>query len=177
MSPGRALPSIDGSLERLDGTSVSLRQLTGKRGTVVIFWSNRCPWIDRYEERVQNLVSEFQDRGIRFVLVNGNSATQHPGEGLEPSRKRSRKRNYAATYVRDSTAALARALGARFTPEVFVFNGEGTLAYTGAIDDSPSGAEQAEETYLRRVVEALLEGRESPVSQKKPYGCMMKYAE
>lgn len=177
MKPGRSLPSVDESLERLDGTSVSLRQLTGKRGTVFIFWSNRCPWIDRYEDRVRTLVSDYQDEGIRFVLVNANSATRYPSEGLEPSRERSQKRNYTATYVRDPTAALAEALGAQLTPQVFVFNGEGTLVYTGAIDDSPSGAEQVEEPYLRQAVEALIGGRESPVSQKKPYGCTLKFPE
>lgn len=175
LQPGRSVPSVDESLQRLDGTSVSFQQLMGTRGTVVIFWSNRCPWIDRYEERVQKLASEFQAQGIRFVLVNANSTTDRPGEGLEPSRERSDERNYSATYVRDPTAALARVLGAGVTPQAFVFDPEGTLVYTGAIDDSPSGAEQAEEAYLRQAVEALVEGTESPVSQQKPYGCTLKY--
>lgn len=173
---GSELPSVEG-LQRVDGTSIAVGQLVGSGGTVFLFWSNRCPWVDRYEGRVQSLVSEFQGEGIRFILVNANDADAFPSEGRRASLKHARERDYRATYVRDTSAVFARALGAAVTPEAFVFDRDGTLVYRGAIDDSPSGASRLEESYLREVVEALSARDESPLSRQKAYGCTVKAQE
>jgi thiol-disulfide isomerase/thioredoxin len=171
------LPSTENVLERLDGTRVSPKALLGSNGTVFLFWSNECPWVERYENRVRALASDFQGRGIEVVLVNANDVEAQPNESREASRSRAREKRYEATYVRDPTANFARALGARRTPHAFLFDAAERLVYVGSIDDSPSGAGSENTPYLRHAIEAVLEGEEVPASQEKAFGCTLKYPE
>lgn len=177
LSPGASLPSTSDSLERLDGTQVTPRALLGSNGTVFLFWSNECPWVQRYEQRVRTLVSEFQERGIQFVLVNANDAEVQPNDSREASRAHVQENPYEASYVRDPTASFARALGATRTPHAFLFDGEERLAYVGGIDDNPSGASQVDTSYLRRAIQAVLEGEDVPDEQESAFGCTLKYPE
>lgn len=176
LSPGASLPSTP-SLQRLDGTSVSPDALLGPTGTVFIFWSNECPWVQRYESRVRDLVSDFQEQGVRFVLVNANDAEAHPQESLEASRSHVQEKSYGATYVRDPTGDFARALGATRTPHAYVFDGGGTLVYVGAIDDGPSGPSRVETSYLREAVRAEVAGTGGSTQSQKAFGCTLKYPE
>lgn len=161
------------TLERVDGTTVQLANAAGAAGTVVIFWSNQCPWVDRYDGRVQDLIDRFQGEGIAFVLVNANDATAFPQESMDVSREQADR--YDATYVRDDDASLARVLGASRTPHVFVYDADRTLVYTGAIDDSPSDAGSVSETYLADALAALTGGGAVPVAQTEAFGCTIKF--
>ena len=177
LPPGSAFPSVDASLQRVNGSSTTVDELMGSSATVIVFWSNDCPWVDKYDSRVQNLVSEFQDAGVSFVLVNSNDASGASRESLQASQKRAEKEGYQAAYVRDAGASLARALGATRTPHVFVFDNTQTLVYEGAIDDSPGDPKRVEEAYLKTAIGALVEGEEVSVPETKAFGCTLKYPE
>jgi len=172
MPLGSEMPSA--TLQRVDGTSIQLQRVVGKTGTVLIFWSNQCPWVDRYEDRVQQLVNRFQSQGFQFILVNSNDATAFPQESLEASRQRASQSGYKAVYARDPGSTLARALGASRTPHVFVFDVDRTLVYVGTIDDSPSDPGNVTKTYLADALTALGEGQEISVPKTKAFGCTIK---
>jgi hypothetical protein len=172
MPLGSSMPTA--TLQRVDGTTVQLNNVTGQTGT--LFWSNQCPWVDRYEDRVTEIVQRFQPQSIQFMLVNSNDASAFPQESLQASRERADARGYQAMYVRDEGSALARSLGATRTPHVFVFDADQTLVYTGTIDDSPSGPEGVTKSYLADALEALASGGEVPVPQTKAFGCTIKFA-
>jgi thiol-disulfide isomerase/thioredoxin len=175
LAPGASLPATDTPLRHVDGRTVTLKQLTGATGTVLLFWSNRCPWVDKYEGRIQDLVAEFGDAGIRFVRINANDDADWPSESLGASKTRADRRDYAAPYVRDPAASLARTLGATRTPHAFVFDGEGTLVYVGAVDDSPGDPGRVSSAYLRNALRALVNDAAPPVSKTKAFGCTLKY--
>lgn len=175
LSVGSSLPSGTVQLQQLDGSSVSVRSLLGEGGTAFVFWSNQCPWTDRYEERIQRLAANVRNAGIQFVLVNANAGANTSAESLEQSRQHANRRGYEIPYVRDANARFARALGASRTPHVFLFDGQGTLVYKGAFDDSPSGSDRANNPYLRNALEALLDGERPDVADTEPFGCTLKY--
>jgi len=164
------------TLQQVDGSTVPLSAVAGETGTVLLFWSNQCPWVDRYEERVMDLVERFQSQTIQFVLVNANDASAFPQESLDASQERANERGYQAVYVRDPGSSLARALGATRTPHAFVFDADETLVYTGTIDDSPSGTDGVTKTYLADALEALTGGGDVPVPRTKAFGCTIKFA-
>ena len=67
------------------------------------------------------------------------------------------------------------ALGARFTPEVFVFDRERKLRYHGRIDDNHRDESRVTSRDLRAALDALLAGREPPVAQTAAFGCSVKW--
>ncbi len=155
--------------------SVSTTALRGEQATAVLFWSNQCLWIDRYEERVLTLHTTFAERGVRFVLVNANDADAFADEGRSASAEQAQ--SYGdLRYVRDENAAFARQLGAERTPHAFLFDAEGTLVYRGAIDDSPGSPNDVATAYLREAIQATLNGEPVPEPDTRPFGCMLKPA-
>jgi len=167
---GSSMPSA--TLQQTDGTSLQLPSAAGEAGTAILFWSNQCPWVERYEERVVALIDRFQQQGVRFLLVNANDASAFPQESMETMQERASR--YPASYVRDDSAQLAQALGATRTPHAFVFDADATLVYTGTIDDSPSGTAGVTTTYLADALSAIVGGGEVPTPQTKAFGCTIK---
>lgn len=171
LSPGDPLPVANKPLPRAEGGTATLASLAGRTGTVVIFWSNQCPWTERYEERLFAIHRQYADEGISFVLINSNNATAFPEESLEAMAEA----NYDMPYLRDKGGEVAKAFGAERTPHVFVFDAERTLVYSGAIDDSAVDPSAVEETYLADVLSALVQGQPVPVKQTEAFGCMIRF--
>ncbi|ACY48788.1 thioredoxin family protein [Rhodothermus marinus] len=168
------LPLADRPMPSTDGQQVTLAQLRGARGLVIVFWSNRCPWVDRYEARLKELADAYEAQGIAFVLVNANDPEAFPQESLEASRQQVQRKGYPMPYLKDEEAALARALGASRTPEVFVFDARNRLVYRGAIDDSPGDASNVQQAYLKAALEALLQGKAPETTETGAFGCLIR---
>ncbi len=172
---GAKMPMMEHTLSGLDGQRTALADTLGAQGTVIIFWSNTCPWTKNYEKRVRTLAEQAAESGIRFVLVNANDPRAFPRETPPEARKRTVARAPGVAYLFDEGSALARAFGATRTPEVFVFDADTTLVYSGAIDDSPRSEKNVERAYLSEVLEALRSGKLAEVGRTKPFGCLIKY--
>lgn len=168
---GDSMPEAGMALEDASGSSTSLAAAEGNVGTVVIFWSNASPWTDRYEPRVLSLAEEFEEQGVGFVLVNSND----PGAYPEESASAMRDRDYPVPYLVDEGSALAEAFGATRTPHVFVFDDARELIYKGAIDDSPTDPDRADDNYLREALEALVEGGAPATAETRAFGSTIKF--
>ena len=174
LATGESLPAAEQALPLAGGGSAAFGSLTGSAGTVVIFWSNQCPWVDSYRGRITGAASEFAGEGITFILVNSNDATAFPQESREVSRARAAALGSDLTYVMDPGSRVARAFGAVRTPHVFVFDDGNALVYQGTIDDSPGDPSSVERTYLRDVLSALVHGRAAPLASTEAFGCTIK---
>jgi len=167
---GSSLPEADLSVETVDGTT-TIGDLLGSTGTVFIFWSNQCPWIDKYRDRVVSLHEQYSDQGIAFVAVNANDASAFPKEAPAESASQ----NLPMPYVVAGAVPFAQAVGASRTPHVFVFDGGQSLVYAGTIDDSPGDPGNVQNTYLSDVLEQLTGGGDVSVPKTKAFGCTIKY--
>ena len=172
---GSALPMADASVTLVDGSQSTLSALTGSQGTVLVFWSNQCPWVDKYEQRIKDLEQTYGDQGIRFVLVNSNDPAAFPQENQTASQERSRASGYRSPYVLDPTASLAKALGASRAPHVYVFDSARQLVYVGTIDDSPGDPANVQKNYLSDAINSIVSGQPVSVAKTKAFGCTIKY--
>lgn len=175
---GSALPAADGSFANVQGGQTSLGALTGDQGTVVVFWSNQCPWVERYQGRLATLAQEFGSRGFSFVLVNSNDASAYPQEAAAAGAERFRSAGFpgAVAYLSDPTSQLAGAFGAERTPHVYVFDGNQALVYVGTIDDSPGDPSSVSGEFLRDALSSVAGGSNIAVPRTKAFGCTIKPA-
>jgi thiol-disulfide isomerase/thioredoxin len=169
---GTTMPMADQALPQASGSQASLSGLAGSAGTVVLFWSNQCPWTDKYEGRMEALYDEYNPQGISFVLVNSNDASAFPQESAQSSAEQ----GHPMPYLMDKSSALANAFGASRAPHVFVFDADQSLVYVGTIDDSPGDPGNVQNTYLADALAALVGGEAIPVAKTKAFGCTIKYA-
>jgi hypothetical protein len=161
-------------LNATDGTTTTLADLTGRVGTVVVFYCNHCLWVEKYEDRLLDLAERYNRSGIAFILVNANDPATFPLDSFARSRERVLERHYEIAYLMDPDAVLAEALGAERTPQVYVFDAEHHLVYVGAIDDAPQDPRTVKHPYLNDALKALVSGRKIAVPVTKPFGCSIR---
>src|SRR5690606_22028731 len=58
------------TLSNLDGQSVSLANVAGSRGTILLFTSNSCPFAKLYDARIIQIQDVYGDMGYPVVLIN-----------------------------------------------------------------------------------------------------------
>lgn len=167
-----ACPDFD--LPGTDGKHHTLGGLQGKL-VVVVVSCNHCPYVIAYEERLVALAKEYAPRGVEFVAVNANDATRYPDDGMQPMKARAKERGFPFPYVRDDSQAFVRALGARFTPEVYVFDEARKLRYHGRIDDNHRDVGRVTSHDLKNALDALLGGKDVAVAQTTAFGCSVKW--
>ncbi len=160
---GTLLPDL--TVTYMQGGATTLHALAGTRGTVLIFWSNACSWIEQYEARVMNAANSAT--GVNVVLINANDTVAFPQEARPGKR-------YSVPYVRDAGAQVARTLGAVRTPHVFAFDAGRKLVYAGGIDDAPADPAAVQVTWLMDTVAQLSSGASVTPQSTRAFGCRIK---
>ena len=168
---GEAIPRPDMAVSTAAGSTSALADATGAAGLVVIFWSNTCPWGDRYAARIADLAATYGPAGFGIVLVNAKGRSGVAADGAEASRAELAENNLPVPYFLDPDGALTDAFGARNAPHAFLFGPSRTLLYHGAIDDSPSSADRAERRYLREAMDLSIAGLPVEVQRTQAFGC------
>jgi peroxiredoxin len=159
----------------LDGKLVSIADVAGKAGTLVIFTCTHCPVARGWERRITELGNAYAKRGVGVILINANDPAKYPEDGFAEMQARVKSLGLQVPYVVDETSNVARAFGASVTPEAFLFDRGGKLAYHGTIDDNHKDPDQVGKRYLKDALEAVVGGKPPAVSETKGIGCGIKF--
>jgi peroxiredoxin len=167
-APGFALPDTE-------GREHSLTAADGAPATVVVFTCNHCPYALAWHERILGVARDYADQGVRFLAVNPNDAERYPADSYEAMKRRVREEGgWPLPYLRDESQEVARAFGAKTTPDVFVLDGELRLRYRGAPDaDYRDQSQNA--AWLREALDEVLAGQSPKRPETKPVGCSVKW--
>lgn len=171
LSIGDPAPARGTKMPSVDGRELAVADVAGEKGTLVVFTCNQCPYAKAWEGRIVALGNAYAKSGIGVIAINPNDPTVAPDEGFDAMVTRAGERGYDFPYVVDSTSGLARAFGATKTPEVFLFDAAGRLAYHGAIDDESENPHAVESPYLKNALDAVLEGKPAAPAETKALGC------
>ena len=167
--------AVDFNLLGTDGKNYSLSSFSDSKLLAVIFSCNHCPYVLAWEKRIIDLQNEFKDKGVSFVLICSNDAVNYPADSFEMMKERAVKKNYPFKYIHDETQEVAKAYGAKRTPEIFLFDSDRKLSYHGAFDDNYEQPSNVREHYLRDAIGAALENKPVPKSGTQPVGCSIKW--
>jgi len=175
LSIGDSVPMKDYMMKSVNGSEVSIADVAGKNGALVIFTCNTCPWVQAWESRIAAIGKAAEEKGIGVILVNSNDPGKSAGDGFEHMKKRAREVGYTVPYTVDKGSKLAKTFGATRTPEAFLFDAEGKLRYHGTIDDNAQEPKNVEAQYLRDAVNAVAGGEKVPERKTKALGCSIKW--
>jgi peroxiredoxin len=157
------------------GKEVSIEKVTGKKGTLVVFTCNQCPYAKAWEERIVELGNTYSKKGVGVLLVNSNNPGVSSKDAPELTKARAKERGMQFAYALDTQSQLARAFGATKTPESFLFDKDGKLIYHGTIDDNHEDASKVQKRYLKDALEAVTAGKAPAVQETKSLGCTIKF--
>ena len=163
----------DFELEDTEGASHSF-QAQGEQPTAIVFTCNHCPYALAWHDRILDVARDYAPRA-RVLLISPNDAQRYPRDSYEAMQQRVRADGgWPAPYLYDETQEVARAYGAKTTPDVFVVDSGGTLRYRGAPDaDYDDPGQNAE--WLRGALDAVLNGADPEPAETKPVGCSIKW--
>ena len=174
-APDFALPDLDGKVHRLS-------DLKGK--VVVLEWFNPgCPFVVASHTRgsLVDAAARAGKDGVVWLAVN-SGAPGKQGHGAAANREAARRWGMSHPILLDESGATGKAYGATNTPHLFVVAKDGTLAYRGAVDNSPDGERGAPrggvlEEYVTAALADLAAGRPVRTAETKAYGCGVKYGD
>lgn len=168
VAPGAAMP--DFSLPDFTGETHTLSQYRG-RLVVLIFASHKCPFSAGADAQIAALAEQYREQEVTFLAIDS-----HYDTAPEELAAYAASRHLPYPILKDTGNQYADKVGAKRTPEIFIVDREGRLAYHGAFDsrrfpDAPGG-----QTYTADALRALLEGNSVPVQETRAWGCTIKRA-
>jgi peroxiredoxin len=176
---GKAAP--DFTATDINGKTVKLSDYKGKI-VVLESYNSDCPFCNNHYKTgaMQGLQSDLAAKGVVWLIVNSVNP-KHPSYRTPEQAKKEMvdKKIIATAWIDDSSGAVGNLYGMKTTPDMFVIDQNGVLVYAGAIDNKPDPVHDPKtaRNYVREAVEALLAGKPIEISQTKPYGCSVKYAD
>lgn len=154
----------------------SLSSLKGKKGTVIVFSCNHCPFVHHIEDQLIALAHLYQASGIEFVVINANDSEAYPQDAPEHMIQRAKDKAYPFPYLFDDTQDTARVYQAACTPDFYLFDPNNRLVYRGQMDDSrPGNNVPVTGESLVLAMDALLEGKAIDSHQQPSLGCNIKW--
>ena len=178
---GTKAPLSSLKMKDVSGSKVSIEDVKGEKGVLVIFTCNSCPFVvggetsgEGWETRYNGLKGACDKLNIGMILVNSNEAKRDGDDSFEKMQERAKAKSYTAKYVVDSNHKLADAFGAKTTPHVFLFDKDLKLVYKGAIDDNNTDQKEVKERWLLSAISNMATGNKIDPSTTRNRGCSIK---
>ena len=158
------------------GRPVGADDLRGKPGALVMFICNHCPYVVHVRAALVREAHAALELGLGVVAINANSVRTHPQDGPDAMRTLAVAETWRFPFVFDATQDVARAFGAACTPDLYVFDRAGRLAYHGQLDDArPGNGAPITGADLHAAIAAVAAGRPAAARQTPSIGCGIKW--
>jgi peroxiredoxin len=162
--------------DTVSGRSLSLDQLKGGKGTVVMFICNHCPFVKHINAGLVQAARDYRPRGVAFVAISANDVANYPDDSPERMKATAQQLGYPFPYLYDETQAVAKAYQAACTPDLYLFDAGLACVYRGQFDDArPGNGAPVDGKDLRAAIDALLSGKPVSPAQKPSVGCNIKW--
>jgi thiol-disulfide isomerase/thioredoxin len=168
--PDFALPNA------VDGKTVSSGDFAGKRALLVMFICNHCPFVKHVKDQLTRLGEDYVPQDVGIVAINSNDVGKYPDDGPDHMKQLALAEGWQFPFLFDETQGVAQAFKAACTPDFFLFDGDGRLAYRGQLDGSRPGNEvPVTGSDLRAALDVVLSGEQVPAGQVPSLGCNIKW--
>lgn len=170
--------AIDFNLKGVDQQQWTLDKCLGKRGLLVFFISNHCPYVKAIRKKLVRDARELMELGINSVAIMPNDTVAYPDDSFENMLRISNEFKFPFPYLLDETQEVARSYGAVCTPDFFGYNADLELQYRGRLD--AAGPKSDDDSQTRELFEAMKKVAETgrgPEHQIPSMGCSIKWRE
>jgi thiol-disulfide isomerase/thioredoxin len=170
---GTSVPAFE--LTALDDRIVSPESFPPGRPLLVMFLSNHCPYVRHIERELGSLVSEYADV-LDAVAICSNDVENYPDDGPAGLTEQAHRAGFTFPYLLDDTQQVALAYQAACTPDFFLYDTAGKLAYRGEFDSSrPRNDAPVTGQALRAALARVLAGEPVDEPQMPSLGCGIKW--
>ena len=164
------------NLQSIENKKVSIEDVRGENGTLIMFISNHCPYVKAVIKDIVQDIKFLEDLGIKSAAIMSNDVKNYPEDSFENMISFSKIHNFSFPYLIDETQAVAKEYGAVCTPDFFGYNKNLELQYRGRIrelkDLKPISKGDSE---LRTAMKLIASSGRGPTKQIPSMGCNIKW--
>ena len=159
-----------------DNKKISLMDIKGENGTVIMFICNHCPYVKAVIKEIVADAKNLEKIGIKSVAIMSNDVKNYPEDSFENMINFHKLYNFSFPYLIDETQKVAREYSAVCTPDFFGYNKLLELQYRGRIrelkDLKPI---EIGESELFKAMKLIASGGKGPAKQIPSMGCNIKW--
>lgn len=149
--------------------------LFGKKGLLVAFTCNHCPYAQAIWPRLIKLAKHAKPLGVNTAGINPNINPDYPDDSPENMKIKIREWGISFPYLIDETQETARSFDAQCTPDLYLYDGRKKLVYHGRLDDNWQDEKAVRRQELKEAVENLAQDKSVNPNQHPSMGCSIKW--
>ena len=159
-----------------ENKKISLDNVRGKNGTLVMFICNHCPYVKAIIKDLVSDIKFLEGLGIRSVGIMSNDVRNYPDDSFENMISFSKMHAFSFSYLIDKTQSVAKEYGAVCTPDFFGYNKNLELQYRGRIRELKDlKPVRKGDSDLKVAMKLVAETGHGPKNQIPSMGCNIKW--
>ena len=163
-------------LKSIDNKIISLNDIKGEKGTLIMFICNHCPYVKAVIKDLVQDCKNLREFGINSVAICSNDVKNYPEDSFENMSFFSKENNFSFPYLHDEDQKIAKKFDAVCTPDFFGYNNKLELQYRGRIkqlkDLKPINSGESE---LFNALKLISKTGKGPEEQHPSMGCNIKW--
>ena len=170
------LKAVPFELKSTDNKIISLNDIKGENGTLIMFICNHCPYVKAITEDIVKDCNELKKIGINSVAICANDPVNYPEDSFENMIKFSEQNQFSFPYLIDDTQEIAKTYDAVCTPDFFGYNKNLELQYRGRMRELKNLVPvRSGESDLLKAMKQIVETGKGPENQIPSAGCSIKW--
>ena len=163
-------------LKSTEGKIISLEDLKGENGTLIMFICNHCPYVKAITKDIVEDCNELKKLGINSIAISSNDPTNYPEDSFENMIEFAKKNKFSFPYLIDETQEIAKAYDAVCTPDFFGYNKDLELQYRGRSRELKNLIPiRNGQSDLYKAMKQIAETNNGPKDQIPSAGCSIKW--
>ena len=166
----------DFNLLSTENKKISLDEIKGENGTLIMFICNHCPYVKAIIKDIVEDINFLRNLGIKATAIMSNDVKNYPEDSFENMISFSKMHNFSFPYLIDQTQEVAKKYGAVCTPDFFGYNKNLELQYRGRIRElknlKPVGSGDSD---LKIAMKLVAKSGKGPSNQIPSMGCSIKW--
>ena len=166
----------DFKLVSTENKKVSLDDIKGKNGILIMFICNHCPYVKAVINDIVEDAKYLESLEIKSAAIMSNDVKNYPEDSFDNMIAFSKSNNFSFPYLFDETQDVAKNYGAVCTPDFFGYNKNLELQYRGRIRELKNLKPVREgDSDLKIAMKLIAKSGKGPKNQIPSMGCNIKW--
>ena len=163
-------------LKSTDNKILSLDDIKGKKGTLIMFICNHCPYVKAVIQDIVSDCKELEKHGINSVAICSNDVKNYPEDSFDKMIEFSKNHNFSFPYLHDESQEIAKKYDAVCTPDFFGYNEKLELQYRGRMRELKElKPVRSGDSALLTALKIISKTGNGPKEQIPSMGCNIKW--
>ena len=159
-----------------ENKKISLDDIKGKNGTLIMFICNHCPYVKAVIKDIVHDTNVLKKENVNSVAIMSNDTKNYPDDSFDKMIEFAKDNNFDFPYLIDETQEIAKKYGAVCTPDFFGYNKNLELQYRGRIRELKElKPVTSGDSDLLKAMRMIAKSDRGPKDQIPSMGCNIKW--